>query len=85
LLRLEQRYTNTLLPLADKKVDLAMASWRSAQGSLTEVIAARRDRIATRLQAIETTGQRQLIAAGLHFAYGDIDEADSAGLTGAQP
>ena len=85
LLRLEQRYTNTLLPLADKKVDLAMASWRSAQGSLTEVIAARRDRIATRLQAIETTGQRQLIAAGLHFAYGNIDETDSASLTGAQP
>lgn len=85
LLRLEQRYTNTLLPLADKKVDLAMASWRSAQGSLTVVIAARRDRIATRLQAIVTTGQRQLIAAGLHFAYGDIDEADSVSLTGAQP
>lgn len=84
LLRLEQRYTDTLLPLADKKVDLAMASWRSAQGSLTEVIAARRERIATRLQAIATTGQRQLIAARLHFAYGDIDETESVSLTGAQ-
>jgi outer membrane protein TolC len=86
LLRLEQRYTDTLLPLADKKVDLAMASWRSAQGSLTEVIAARRERTATRLQAITTTGQRQLIAARLHFAYGDIDidQANSTSPTGAQ-
>lgn len=85
LLRLEQRYTDTLLPLADKKVDLAMASWRSAQGSLPEVIAARRERIATRLQAIATTGERQLIAARLHFAYGDIEENRTASLTGAQP
>lgn len=85
LLRLEQRYTDTLLPLAEKKVDLAMASWRSAQGSLTQVIGARRERIATRLQAIATTGQRQRIAARLHFAYGDIEENRSASLTGARP
>jgi cobalt-zinc-cadmium efflux system outer membrane protein len=74
LQRSEQRFNAVLLPLADRKVTLALASWRSGEGELTDVIAARRDRIATRLKSIATTGERQLAAARLHYAYSDIDD-----------
>jgi outer membrane protein TolC len=81
----EQRYTDVLLPLADEKVALAMARWRSGEGALSEVMAARRARIATRLQAIVTTGELQQSAARLHYAYSDITDEIAADTTGAQP
>jgi len=78
----DRRYSDVLLPLADKKVALALASWRNGAGTLTEVLGARRARIAMRLQAISNTGALYQSAARLHFAYGD-SYADSA--TGEQP
>ncbi len=78
----DRRYSDVLLPLADKKVALALASWRNGAGTLTEVIGARRARIAMRLQAIANTGALYQSAARLHFAYGDF-YAD--GATGEQP
>jgi len=80
----EQRFTNVLLPLADEKVALAMASWRSGEGALSEVMAARRARTATRLQATVTTGELQQSAARLHYAYSDIAEELKVDATGAQ-
>lgn len=80
-----QRFTAVLLPLADEKVELAMASWRSGEGALTEVMAARRARIATRLQAIATTGELQQSAARLHYAYSDITDTVASNATGVQP
>ena len=78
----ERRFVDVLLPLADKKVALALASWRSGAGTLTDLIGARRERIAMRLKAIANTGALQQSAARLHFAYGDF-YAD--GATGEQP
>jgi outer membrane protein TolC len=80
----DQRFTNILLPLADEKVALTMATWRSGQGSLLDVISARRERIATRLKAIANAGAMQEVAAQLHYAYSDVDvdvdsEVDSTG------
>lgn len=66
-----ERQRESLLPLADEKVSLASASWRGGRGSLTDVIAARRERIDTRLMTIALTGERRQMAARLHFAYGD--------------
>ena len=83
LLYADQRYTDVLLPLADEKVALAMASWRSGEGALTDVMAARRARIATRLQAIITTGELQQSAARLHYAYSDINEELAANAHGS--
>ncbi|MDA8258594.1 MAG: TolC family protein [Betaproteobacteria bacterium] len=66
-----KRQREVLLPLADEKVELAMAAWRGSKGSLAEVIAARRERIDTELKAIELEGQRRQVAARLYYAYGD--------------
>lgn len=62
-----RRQRETLLPLAVEKISLAMAAWRGGKGSLAEVIAARRERIDTELKIIDLDGQRQKIAARLHY------------------
>ncbi len=81
----DRRFEDLLLPLAEEKVALSLAGWRSGAGTLTDVIGARRARITTRLQAIANAGALHQSAARLHFAYGNFD-ADGAGeLTGAQP
>ena len=81
----EQRFSDVLLPLADEKVALAMASWRSGAGALADVMAARRARIAIRLQAIVNSGELQQSAARLHYANSDITEELAGNATGAQP
>jgi outer membrane protein, heavy metal efflux system len=48
-----------------------MAGYRSAQGELSSVLAARREWIETRLRQIELEGQQASLAAKLYFAYGD--------------
>ncbi|NQD37636.1 TolC family protein [Permianibacter sp. IMCC34836] len=68
----ETRFTETLLPLADEKVTLALAGWRAGAGALSDVIAARRERLETRLSAIVATSEREQLAARLHFTYDDL-------------
>lgn len=72
LLKTSRRQRETLLPLAEEKVQLATAAWRSGRGALAEVIAARRERIEVELKAIAVEGERQQMAARLHYAYGDL-------------
>lgn len=72
LLNASRRQRDILLPLAEEKVRLATAAWRGGKGMLTEVIAARRERIDTELKTIAVEGERQQMAARLHYAYGDI-------------
>jgi len=67
LTRLEQ----TLLPLAEQKVDLAMADYRAGKGELIAVIDARRQLVETRLRRIDTSRDLSLSNARLHFAFGD--------------
>lgn len=66
------RQRSTLLPLAEEKVRLATAAWRGGKGGLVDVVAARRERIDTELKAIAIDGERQKMAARLHYAYGDV-------------
>jgi outer membrane protein TolC len=66
-----QRQQETLLPLAQKKVDLALAAYSAGTLELATVIAARRDLIDLRLRTIDLAGQRAQTAARLHFAYGE--------------
>lgn len=66
-----QRQHETLLPLAQKKVDLALAGYSAGRTELLHVIAARRELIDLRLRTIELEGQRSAAAARLHFAYGE--------------
>ncbi|OJZ03904.1 MAG: hypothetical protein BGP20_00725 [Thiobacillus sp. 63-78] len=71
-----ERQREILLPLAQEKVDLAMAAWRGGKGRLTELVAARRERIDAELKAIALEGEQQQTATRLHYAYGDGDGAD---------
>ena len=66
-----ERQHDILLPLAQEKVDLAMAAWRGGKGRLTELIVARRERVDAELKAIALEGERLQVAARLHYAYGD--------------
>jgi outer membrane protein TolC len=65
------RQRNILLPLADEKIDLAMADWRGGKGSLIDVVAARSQRVDSQLKLTALDGERRQMAASLHFAYLD--------------
>lgn len=72
--RLEQslnRIEQTLLPLAEEKVQLAMADYRSGNGELSAVVEAREQLVQTRLRAVDLARDRALANARLHFAFGD--------------
>ena len=76
-----KRQREVLLPLAGEKVDLAMASWRGGKGELVDLVMARREHINTDLAAIALEGERQRMAARLHYAYSDRghDQTDMTG------
>lgn len=63
------RQRDVLLPLADEKVTLAMADWRGGKISVMDVINARRERIEAGLKLIALEGERQQVAANLHYTY----------------
>ncbi len=67
-----KRQRDILLPLAEEKVRLTTAAWRGGKGMLADVVAARRERIDTELKAIAVEGERQQMAARLHYAYGEV-------------
>lgn len=74
-----KRQRDVLLPLAQERVDLATAAWRGGQGSLTDLIAARRERIDAELRAIALDGERRQVAARLHYAWGDDTPHETMG------
>ena len=76
--RAEKRAREVLLPLADEKVALATAAWRTGRGPLAEVIEARRERIEVQLRTVALTGERQQIAARLLLSYRDLDQLTAA-------
>ena len=69
--RAVQRQHDSLMPLAQEKVELALAAYRGGQTDLATVIAARSESIDARLKAIDLESQRALVAARLHYAYGE--------------
>lgn len=69
--RATHRQRERLLPLAQEKVELALAAYRGGQTELATVIAARSEWLDARLKAIDLEGQRALAAARLHYAYGE--------------
>lgn len=66
-----KRQRDVLMPLAGEKVDLAMAGWRGGKGELVDLVMARRERIDVELRAIALEGERQQMAARLHYAYSE--------------
>ncbi|MGE0335222.1 MAG: TolC family protein [Gammaproteobacteria bacterium] len=84
LRRSATRLNDVLIPLAEEKVALALAAWRGGQGQMTEVLAARRERIETKLKAIAVSGTREKLAARLHYSYAQPDDDRIANLQGVQ-
>ena len=64
-----RRSQDSLLPLAEEKVALSLADYRSGASDLASVIDARRELIETRLQHIDYAQARALTSARLYFAY----------------
>jgi outer membrane protein TolC len=59
------------LPLADERVRLTMASYAAGRAELAAVLAARQDRVQTRLRAVELEGQRDALRAQLAYLFAE--------------
>jgi cobalt-zinc-cadmium efflux system outer membrane protein len=69
-----RRSQDSLVPLAEEKVALSLADYRSGANELASVIAARRELIETRLKHIDFAQQRALTSARLYFAYAGVNQ-----------
>ncbi|WP_414155606.1 TolC family protein [Pseudomonas sp. BNK-43-a] len=72
LQRAVTRSRETLLPLAEERVRLALADYRAGKSALGDLLAARRQRVEAQLQDIVWQGQLAATAARLHFIYGEV-------------
>ena len=72
LQRAVRRSRETLLPLAEDRVRLALADYRAGKSPLSEVLSARRQRVEALLQDVDLQGQLAATAARLHFVYGEV-------------
>lgn len=63
-----KRQKEVLLPLADEKISLIQADWKSGKASLADLASARRERIETELKTIELERSLSLVSARLHYA-----------------
>ncbi|MCY1448994.1 Outer membrane efflux protein [compost metagenome] len=64
------RLDETLIPLAEDKVRLALADYRGGRGSLSAVVEAREALLENRLRRIDVARGHTLAGARLHFAFG---------------
>ena len=69
--RAVRRNRESMVPLAEQKVELSLASYRAGKSDLNAVVAARRELIEARLKQIDVEEQRALTSARLYFAYGE--------------
>jgi outer membrane protein, heavy metal efflux system len=76
LQRAVERSRESLLPLAEQRVNLSLADYQAGRGELSELIAARRERVEAQLRHLDFLEQRALVAARLHFAYAGHQEND---------
>ncbi|MDP3845281.1 MAG: TolC family protein [Pseudomonas sp.] len=74
--RAVSRSQSTLLPLAEEKVRLTLASYRAGKSDLTGVIGARRERVEAKLKQLDLQGLRALTATRLQFNYGESNTAE---------
>jgi outer membrane protein TolC len=63
------RLRETALPLADERVRLTMASYQAGRSDLNAVLVARRDRIETRFNVIQTEAQLAALRAQLAYLF----------------
>lgn len=68
------RLQRDALPLAQEKVALQLAAYRSGRGDMAQVLAARREWRDLQLQTITLENQQQVLAARLHYLFQDHEE-----------
>jgi outer membrane protein TolC len=64
-----QRYEQELIPLAAERSNAALAAYRGGKTGISEVLAARRDEIDLRLQALQLEAATAQLWAQLNFLY----------------
>ncbi len=57
------------MPLSEEKVQLATSAWRANRLPLSELMAARRERLDAQLRLRELAAERDLAAALLHLSF----------------
>jgi outer membrane protein TolC len=63
------RYEQELIPLANQRIDAVLAAYRGGKASLTDLLAARRNAIDTRLQALQLQADTARLWAQLNFLF----------------
>ncbi|WLH54174.1 TolC family protein [Pseudomonas tolaasii] len=71
LQRAVQRSQDSLVPLAEEKVALSLAGYRSGKGDLMTLVSARREQVEARFKLLDAIEQRALVGARLYYAYGE--------------
>ncbi|ARB30875.1 TolC family protein [Pseudomonas tolaasii] len=71
LQRAVQRSQDSLVPLAEEKVALSLAGYRSGKGDLINLVSARREQVEARFKLLDAIEQRALVGARLYYAYGE--------------
>jgi outer membrane protein TolC len=75
------RYQRELLPLASERTQATVGAYRGAKASITDVLVARRNEIATRLQALQLEMDTAHLWAQLNFLLPEDDAAAHAGVS----
>ncbi|MFC6522524.1 TolC family protein [Undibacterium arcticum] len=70
------RYERELLPLANDRTQAVIAAYRGAKASLADVLAARRNEIDVRIQALQLATDTDRLWAKINFLF-PTDEADA--------
>ena len=74
------RYERELLPLASERTQAVITAYRGGKSSLTDVLAARRNEIDVRIQALQLETDAARLWAQINFLYPDDDIAAHAAM-----
>jgi outer membrane protein TolC len=73
------RYADSLVPLAQQRTEAALSAYRGGKGDLASVLAARRDELELRIQALAAELETARAWASLNFITADHDMPASQG------
>lgn len=79
----QARYQNQLIPLAEDRTAAAVSAYRGGSGQLADVLAARREAIDVRLQAIALQDETDRMWAAISFLYPDESLGTNVSTNGA--
>ena len=75
------RYQRELLPLASERTEATVGAYRGAKASIIDVLAARRNEIDVRMQALQLEMDTARLWAQLNFLQPEDDAAKHAGVS----